>query len=79
MATKGSISMGFELQSPERAVVYEQVRKIVISAFSEDGQAVPALWEEAGHCSQLTGRQGCIPSSRLCLVMSLVAELGREP
>lgn len=39
MATKGSISMEFELRSPERAVVYVQVRKIVISAFSEDGQA----------------------------------------
>lgn len=52
-----------------------QATQRVAFGFSEDNQAVPALWEEVGHRSRLTGRQGCIPSSRLCLIMSLVAAL----
>lgn len=70
--SEGRISMAFELQSPVRVAVYMQATKSVTFALSEHSQAVPALWEE------LTGRQGCVHGSGLCLVASLVAELGRE-
>lgn len=68
--------MRFELGSPGRAAVYAQAVQL---GLSQDSQAAPALWEEAGHGWELTGRQGCVPCSRLRLVMSSVAELGREP
>lgn len=60
LLSRGNVSTGFELRGPERAVVYVEATEAVSFALWEGGQAAAALWEVAGHRSQLTGRQGCL-------------------